>query len=167
MNVNYYITLLEIFLIIFNCVEGVQLTSYKIYEKHDINDKIKMNFTLKEPFTVNPKSARLTCLAPCNLNDDCLLVTLDTKLNICSMFNNQTSLINIINKTDMILFSKIELKTCINDDYYPDYENSICLKKKFYGEICLSSEECLEKLDLKCSNGKCIYRLIFFIILLI
>ena len=96
----------------------------------------------------------MSCLVQCNMNMNCLMATLDMKLNNCTLFNNQITLIHTVNKTDIVLLSKKYLSVCI-DDYYPDYVNSVCKLKKLNGIACSSSEECQERLGLECVNVQC------------
>ncbi len=147
---------LSILLIILNAYsEGIQLVRYKIYHSTDISDRVKANLMINAPYSVGPNDAKLSCLVSCNLNYNCLLAALDLKLNICTLFNNQTSLISTISETDVALFSKKELDICPDNDYYADLANSVCIKKKLNEEICIKSEECLESAGLECISGKC------------
>jgi hypothetical protein len=141
-------------LFILKFIVAKELIKFKIYENTAIANKFKANFTIAPPLSVTQYNANISCLIACNMNNDCLLAQLDLILNICQMFNNQTSLMNSINKTDVVLFSKKELNIC-NDDFYADYVNSVCRKKKLSEVTCVSSEECSGRLGLECFNGKC------------
>ncbi len=146
--------------------KATDFVKYQIYQNTDINDNYKKVLRVESSFVLNKDSAELFCLYRCNLNLNCYLAALDFNTNNCTMYNNQTTLMNTVQKANTVLYSKNELESC-SSDYYQDTTTNACKSKKSYNAICNSTIECYESDGLQCLNGKCTcsispIRLIFF-----
>ena len=130
-----------------------QFTKFNTYNNMAISNQSQPLLKLKNSFQVSKYSSDKSCLLACSAASNCAVATIEE--NICTLFNNQTVLINTIYSDSVKLFSKNEMKTCL-DGYYANFTSMVCLPKKLNGIGCLSTEECLSSAGLECSNGKCL-----------
>lgn len=122
---------------------------YKKYLKKRILDA---NLTVKS--TVPSFQARnlIACTVKCNLVSDCEMVSYDDQKQ-CTMFTNQTVIIDLHPSESTNVYSKHPIKSCLNDDFYADMDQMSCLLKKSYGVGCDDSDQCLKGLE--CAGYTC------------
>ena len=136
-----------------NIINGQQFIKYHIYENLTISDQFKPLLQLRESFQVSQYNPESKCILACNNEPKCNSLIIDES-NICTLFNNQTTLIHIAPAGDIKLFSQIELKMCF-DEFYPDLTALVCKVQKLFSILCLSSNECFNSLGLLCFNYSC------------
>ena len=132
---------------------AVQLTKYYTYNNLSISIQAQGSLKLKGPFQVRKTNSAFYCMGECNQNQDCFVATVDS-CGLCTLYNNQTLLINTLYSNNTKLVSKQQMKECY-DGYYADLTNMVCHQKKSNGISCLSSVECTDLAGLTCVNNTC------------
>jgi hypothetical protein len=99
--------------------------------------------TISDCFKKHP----VECGVACNLNSACTAFSLNT--DTCLLFNDQISLIHLVDRTNSTVYANSELQTCI-DDFYPDYTAMNCIPKKTKDVNCGFSFECSALRGLEC-----------------
>ena len=138
---------------VLNFANANQFTKFNTYNNLTISNQSHSFLKLKNAFQVSKYSSDKSCLLACSAASNCAVATIEE--NICTLFNNQTVLINTIYSDNVKLFSKNEMKLCF-DGYFANYTAMACQAKKLNGIGCLSTEECLSSSGLECSNGNCL-----------
>ena len=134
-------------------VVSCQFIKYRLYGNITIADQYAPLLQLREPFLVSQYNPAAKCMLACNNEPNCNTLTVNTA-NICTLFTNQTTLIHMAPAIDIKLYSKVELKMCLNG-FYADLTASVCRAQKMFSIACLSSNECLNSLGLQCFNSTC------------
>ena len=100
----------------------------------------------------------IKCGSKCNLNPSCGLCSLNVSTNMCTLFDNLTTLLDLTpvdnSLSPVTILSKTKLLTCL-PDYYYDVENVVCFLKKLFGESCLNPDQCFATKGLNCINSTC------------
>ena len=136
-----------------NYVNGGQFTKYNIYTNLTISAQFKASLQLKQSFQVSKYSSEMKCMIACTAEMSCALVTVD-QFNSCTLFSNQTTLINTVFSDNTKLMSKTEMNLCFSK-FYADMSMLVCRPQKTINVSCLSSDECLDLTGLECLNGYC------------
>ena len=142
--------IVEVLLVI---VDGSQFVKYHIYNNLGIANQFKYSLQVKQALLVGKYSPTNNCMAACNNESSCSIATLDG-VNNCTMFNNQTTLINTVPTTGTNLFSKVEMQMCFNG-FYANLTTLVCRAQKLYSVSCLYTNECLNSVGLQCFSGSC------------
>ena len=150
MIILWKLIFLNEFLILTN---AVQFTKYYTYNNLIVSIQAQGSLKLKGPFQVRKSNPLIYCMGECNQNQDCFVATVDSR-GLCTLYNNQTLLINTIYSNNTKLVSKQQMKQCF-DGYYADLSNMVCYQKKSNGISCLSSVECQDFAGLSCMNNTC------------
>ena len=130
-----------------------QFTKFNTHNNLTVSNRSQSLLKLRTAFQVSKYTPDKSCMLACSATSDCGVATIEE--NICTLFNNQTVLINTVHSNNAKLFSKYEMKECF-DGYYANVTAKVCHVKKLNGLSCLSNEECLSSAGLECSNGNCI-----------
>ena len=136
-----------------NIISGQKFMKYHLYGNLTISDQFKPLLQLRESFQVSQYNPESKCMLSCNNEPNCNSLTID-KANICTLFNNQTTLIHTATVIGIKFYSQIELKMCF-DEFYADLTALVCRAQKLFSIPCLFSNECLNSLGLQCFNFSC------------
>ena len=146
-----------IFLLSINFILSIananQFTRFNNYMNLTVSNRSQAFLRLKNAFQVSKYTPDKSCMLACSVASDCAVATIEE--DICTLFNNQTVLINTVYSDKTKLFSKNEMKLCF-DGYFANYTAMVCQAKKLNGIGCFLTEECLSSSGLECSNGKCL-----------
>ena len=134
-------------------VDGSQFIKYYIYNNLSIATQFKSMLQVKQSVLVSKHSPTNKCMSACNSEPSCKIATLD-QANNCTLFNNQTTLINTVPTTGTYLFSRIELQMCFSG-FYANLTALVCRVQKPIASFCVSSNECLNSVGLQCVSGSC------------
>ena len=146
------VRLLGIEIMLINIV-SCQYIKYQLYGNLTIANQFKPLLQLRKPFLVGKYNPDSKCMLACNNEPNCNSLTID-EANICTLFNNQATLIHTASAIGIKLYSLIELKMCF-DGFYADSSALVCKAQKLFSIACLSSNECLNSVGLQCFNSTC------------
>ena len=141
-------------LLLIKSSQCINFVKTKVYNKTTVKGIHFTNNSISNSFQVSNYNPLSDCTKSCIFRDDCALAVLNFEQNICTMFNNQTTLMNTESSVESILISKQELVICLNG-YYPDFQLQVCKMTKTNGQICNSSIECIQNVGLVCLNMVC------------
>ena len=134
-------------------VKASQYTKYNIYANLTVSAQFKPSLQVKQSFPVSKYSPETKCMIACTVEISCALATVDQS-NSCTLFSNQTTLINTVFSENTKLMSKTEMSMCFSK-FYADMSMLVCRPQKTINISCLFSDECLDMTDLECLNGYC------------
>lgn len=128
---------------------GGNFVQYKRY----LNKKIaNMSLVVMKAATFQTRNLVL-CKVKCNLNSECGMVTYNEQAKECTMFTNQTVMIDLQPSVSTSVYSKANIRSCAHPDFYADMTEMICKAKKTGGQSCEGDEQCLGGLE--CANHIC------------
>ena len=136
-----------------NKVILMKFQKYSQYKNKMVSGLYEANLRVLGTFKVSSSNPSVACMAACNMNCNCALVSLNSSY-FCTMFSNQTLLVNLENSTVSNMYSKDAIKQCFEGFYYLG-KNNTCQPKKAINQTCLDSIECKQNLGLGCLNGLC------------
>ena len=136
-----------------NQSKALKLQKYSKYGNKMISGLYEAKLKVLTTFKVSSFNPSVACMAACNMNCDCALVSLNSSY-YCTMFSNQTLLINLEDSTVSTIYSKDPIKQCFQGFYYIG-KNNTCQPQKGINQTCLESVECKQNLGLGCLNGLC------------
>ena len=143
-----------IFLINFtNQTKAIKLQKYSQYENKMVSGLLEANLRVFDTFEVRSSNPSIACMAACNMNCNCALVSLNSSY-FCTMFSNQTLLVNLEDSTVSNMYSKDAIKQCFEGFYYLG-KNNTCQPKKAINQTCMELVECKQNIGLDCLNGLC------------
>lgn len=93
------------------------------------------------------------CTVKCNLNSMCGMVMYNQQARECTMFTNQTVIVDLQPSVNTNVYSKAKIRSCAHPDFYADMMEMKCKAKKTGGLSCEEDEQCT--IGLECANYTC------------
>jgi hypothetical protein len=137
----------------FSLVISFQMIPLNIYNKTSIMSNRKSTVAIAS-VNVSKYNPLKECMMMCLQEESCSSGSINYTNSDCTLYNNQTVIMDFIESTDSLLFSKQKLQICLNT-FYLDINNSICFPKLLNQFECNSSVQCLDSAGLVCINNIC------------
>lgn len=128
---------------------NANFVKYKKYLNKKIVDE---NLTVSSADPTFQTRNLVVCTVKCNLVSDCEMVSYDDQ-NRCTMFTNQTVIVDLHPSASTNVYSKNPIESCLNDDFYADMNQMSCLRRKSAGVGCDNKDQCMKGLE--CADYIC------------